>query len=417
MGKKDVVYYFHPDVGKFHYGEKHPMKPQRLSAMHSLVLNYGLDKYMTVMEPAPCSAIDMQAFHSKEYIDFLQNATPYNKEKYADVMKNFLFIEDCPIFEGMFDFFSICAGGSLEGAQRINRKETDIVVNFSGGLHHAKKSEASGFCYVNDIVLAILELLKRHARVLYCDIDIHTSDALHEAFYLTDRVMTVSFHRYGNMFFPGTGDMWEIGMDRGRYYTVNVPLREGIEDEAYLSIFKPIMTKVMECYKPEAVVLQCGADSLGMDRLGCFNLSIDGHGECVKFIKSFGLPMIVLGGGGYTPRNVARAWCNETAICIDKDDILPAEIPDECEFKEMFGPDYLLKPKLDKRYEDANTQEYLNALKDLIFENLDMLKGAPAVQMQPIPDDFFDWDKVKYKDEIKQEMYEEDRKMRDRDPD
>lgn len=86
---------------------------------------------------------------------------------------------------------------------RLNHGQCDIAVNWSGGLHHAKRSEASGFCYVNDLVLAILELLKYHARVLYIDIDIHHGDGVEEAFYTTDRVMTVSFHKYGDFFFPG----------------------------------------------------------------------------------------------------------------------------------------------------------------------------------------------------------------------
>jgi acetoin utilization deacetylase AcuC-like enzyme len=89
---------------------------------------------------------------------------------------------------------------------RLNHGLCDIAINWAGGLHHAKKAEASGFCYVNDIVLAILELLKYHARVLYIDIDIHHGDGVEEAFYTTDRVMTVSFHKFGD-FFPGTGDL------------------------------------------------------------------------------------------------------------------------------------------------------------------------------------------------------------------
>lgn len=89
------------------------------------------------------------------------------------------------------------AGGSVAGAIKLNKQACDIAVNWGGGLHHAKKSEASGFCYVNDIVLAILELLKYHQRVLYIDIDIHHGDGVEEAFYTTDRVMTVSFHKFG----------------------------------------------------------------------------------------------------------------------------------------------------------------------------------------------------------------------------
>lgn len=110
-------------------------------------------------------------------------------------------------------------------------------------MHHAKKSEASGFCYVNDIVLAILELLKYHQRVLYIDIDIHHGDGVEEAFYTTDRVMTVSFHKYGE-YFPGTGDLRDIGAGKGKYYAVNFPLRDGIDDDAYGDIFRPIISKV-----------------------------------------------------------------------------------------------------------------------------------------------------------------------------
>ena len=131
---------------------------------------------------------------------------------------------------------------------------------------------------------------------------------LQEAFYLTDRVMTVSFHKYGNYFFPGTGDMYEIGAEVGRYYSgkrncardivralrldtnsnynrflfnccfaVNVPLKEGMDDMSYETVFKPVIRYVMDYYRPSAVVLQCGADSLAHDRLGCFNLSTKGE--------------------------------------------------------------------------------------------------------------------------------------------
>ncbi|KAF6730963.1 Histone deacetylase 3 [Oryzias melastigma] len=100
-----------------------------------------------------------------------------------------------PVFPGLFEFCSRYTGASLQGATQLNHKICDIAINWAGGLHHAKKFEASGFCYVNDIVISILELLKYHPRVLYIDIDIHHGDGVQEAFYLTDRVMTVSFHK------------------------------------------------------------------------------------------------------------------------------------------------------------------------------------------------------------------------------
>ena len=145
-------------------------------------------------------------------------------------------------------------------------------MNWAGGLHHAKKSEISGFCYVNvsDIVLAVLELLKYHQRVLYIDIDIHHGDGVKEAFCTTDRIVTVSFHKYGE-YFPGTWDLQDIGVGKGKYYAVNYPLRDGIDDESYEAIFKPVMSKVMELFQLSAVVLQCGSDFLSGDQLDCFD--------------------------------------------------------------------------------------------------------------------------------------------------
>jgi len=98
--------------------------------------------------------------------------------------------------------------------------------------------------------------------VLYIDIDIHHGDGVEEAFYTTDRVMTVSFHKFGE-YFPGTGDVKDMGAGPGKGYSLNFPLKDGIDDESYRNIFRPIMSMVMEVYQPQAVVLQCGCDSLG----------------------------------------------------------------------------------------------------------------------------------------------------------
>jgi histone deacetylase 1/2 len=130
--------------------------------------------------------------------------------------------------------------------------------------------------------------------------------------------MTVSFHKYGE-YFPGTGELRDIGVGSGKNYAVNFPLRDGIDDVTYKSIFEPVIKAVMDYYQPEAVVLQCGGDSLSGDRLGCFNLSMKGHANCVKYVKSFNLPTLVLGGGGYTMRNVARTWAYETGVLVGQE--------------------------------------------------------------------------------------------------
>nr|CAD7454043.1 unnamed protein product [Timema tahoe] len=320
-------------------------------------------------------------------------------------MQRFNVGEDCPVFDGLYEFCQLSSGGSVAAAVKLNKQSAEICINWGGGLHHAKKSEASGFCYVNDIVLGILELLKYHHRVLYIDIDVHHGDGVEEAFYTTDRVMTVSFHKYGE-YFPGTGDLRDIGAGKGKYYAVNIPLRDGMDDESYESIFVPIISKVMETFQPGAVVLQCGADSLTGDRLGCFNLTVRarerdrvicplalhtagsefksaGHGKCVEFVKKYGLPFLMVGGGGYTIRNVSRCWTYETSVALGVE--IANELPYN-DYFEYFGPDFKLHIS-PSNMANQNTPEYLEKIKTRLFENLRMLPHAPGVQVQAIPED------------------------------
>ena len=294
----------------------------------------------------------------------------------------------------MFNFCQIYTGGSVGGAVRLNHKQTDTVINWAGGLHHAKKNEASGFCYVNDIVLAILELLKVHQRVLYIDIDIHHGDGVEEAFYTTDRVMTVSFHKFGE-YFPGTGHLQDVGQHKGKYYSVNVPLKDGIDDESYNLLFKPIMAKVMEMYAPDAVVFQSGADSLTGDRLGCFNLSIRGHAECLKYMTTFQVPLLVLGGGGYTIRNVARCWTYETGCLLghELEDKMPVN-----DYSEYFGPTHALQIQ-PSNMENQNTPEYLEGVRNRILENLSKIPPKPSVPFHDVPPDAITQDAMEIKED------------------
>lgn len=373
-----MAYFYDPEVGNYHYGPGHPMKPHRLSVTHSLVFNYDLHNHMTVYRPPLASSQDITKYHEEDYIKFLQRINPLNIPNFSKHLNRFNVGNDCPVFDGMFEFCARYTGASLEAARRLAAGDCEVAINWSGGLHHAKRSEASGFCFVNDIVIAINELLKSFPRVLYIDIDIHHGDGVQEAFYLTDRVMTLSFHKYGHNFFPGTGDLFEIGSGPGRYYSVNVPLKEGIDDESYQSIFCPVLRSVVQFYQPAAVVLQCGADSLAGDRLGNFNLSLRGHGECVAAVRDLGLPLLVLGGGGYTVRNVARCWTHETAVLTRAE--LAATVPNN-EYLEYFAPDYSLLPELPARHENGNTRPYLASLVQQVQDLLKLTAHAPAVQM------------------------------------
>ncbi|EQC26844.1 histone deacetylase 1 [Saprolegnia diclina VS20] len=378
--KKRVSYFYDSEIGNYHYGPNHPMKPHRVRMTHNLVTNYGLTKHMRIFRPQLVGWEDLTRFHSDDYIHFLRTVTPDNMHNYLRQLQRFNVGEDCPVFDGLFEFCQLSASGSIGGAARLNDKSADIVINWGGGLHHAKRSEASGFCYVNDCVLGILELLKEHARVLYIDIDIHHGDGVEEAFYTTNRVMTVSFHKYGE-YFPGTGDIKDVGYGEGKNYSVNFPCRDGMDDESFTSIFRAVISKVMEHFAPGAVVLQCGADSLSGDRLGCFNLSVKGHGDCVAFVKSFNIPMLVLGGGGYTLRNVPRCWCYETSVALG------VEIPDAMPYNdyfEYFGPEYRVHMPV-SNMENLNTPSYLHDMKERLFEQLRQIEPVPSVPFHHAP--------------------------------
>jgi histone deacetylase 1/2 len=352
------------------------MKPHRVRMAHSLILHYGLYPLMDCYRPRRAAPEDLTPFHSEDYVQFLKTVTQDRESELRSELETYNMVEDCPVFDGLWDYCSIYSGASIGAAVKLNYGTADVAINWSGGLHHGKKGEASGFCYINDIVLAILELLKYHQRVLYIDIDVHHGDGVEEAFLTTDRVFTLSLHKFGGGFFPGTGDINNIGQGRGKNYSLNIPLKDGITDEAYQSLFKPIVAKIMEVYRPEVVVLQCGSDSLAGDRLGVFNISSTCHSECVKYMKSFGLPLMLLGGGGYKIINVARCWARETGVAlgVDMDENLPVS-----EYDQYYAPEYQLTvhPKLSQT--DQNSFEYLESLKIAALEHLSHVAPAPSV--------------------------------------
>ncbi|KWU45643.1 hypothetical protein RHOSPDRAFT_32565 [Rhodotorula sp. JG-1b] len=377
--KRTVAYFYDDDAGAYAFNLVHPMKPHRIRMAHNLITNYGLDRKMDVLKPDRCTPHEMTRFHSDEYIDCLARVTPETFDDMTGHGSRFLVGEDCPAFDGLFEFCSISAGGSLSAARRLIDAKADVAVNWAGGLHHAKKREASGFCYINDIVLAILELLRYHARVLYIDIDVHHGDGVEEAFYTTDRVMTASFHKFGD-FFPGTGAEGDKGKGRGKGYAVNFPFKDGIDDESYESVFKPVIERIMDWYRPGAVVLQCGADSLASDKLGSFNLSMRGHAACVAFMRTFNVPLIIVGGGGYTVRNVARTWAFETGLAAGVE--MGADLPFN-EYLEYFGPEFKLDvPR--NNMENSNSREYLEQTTASIIEGLRNLPFAPSAQLHPV---------------------------------
>ena len=201
--------------------------------------------------------------------------------------------------------------------------------------------------------------------------------------------MTVSFHKYTGDFFPGTGKLDDNGFGLGKYFSLNVPLRDGIDDEMYLTIFKTVIEDTVTAFRPSAIVLQCGADSLGCDRLGAFNLSIAAHGECVNFVSRFDVPLLVVGGGGYTVKNVGRCWTYETAVLVGAS--LPDELPRTIYDPFFRDSQWKLHPPLTGKVDNQNSPASLQRITINIRSKLRYLQGAPSVMMSELPPDLERW--------------------------
>lgn len=412
----NVSFHTNPEMEKHHFGQTHPMKPWRLTLTKSLVTSYGMSFAMDNYIARTATYEELESFHSSDYLDYLATtpADDTTRDDYDNPDRPVKFNlggSDCPLFQGLYDYCSMSAGGSMDAARKICSGQSDIAIAWSGGLHHAKRSEASGFCYINDIVLAVLQLLRCYPRVLYIDIDVHHGDGVEEAFFSTDRVMTVSFHKYQpEVFFPGTGGLDDNGPksehNPGAHHALNIPLNDGITDEQYEHLFQTVISQVVARFRPSAIALQCGADSLAGDRLGRFNLQVQGHAACVAYCKTLGLPMIMFGGGGYTPRNVARAWAFETSIAIGAQDRIDPVIPLHTPWRDHFQHEAALFPTLEQILGEPrankNTAKRLQDIVAHVGEQLRFVTIAPSVQYQVIPPDL-----AGIRDEVEERLKEE----------
>lgn len=379
---KKVSYFYEPTTVNDFYAPYHPMIPERVTMTHELVQSYDLFPYMEILRYKPATEKALRNIHVNDYVDYLKNITPHLFDYTPNL--NSLYEDETPLFNGVYDYSCSVIGGSIKAASRLNQGRSDICINWAGGMHHAKKRGPSGFCYTNDIAACIVELLRYHKRVLYIDIDVHHGDGVEEYFYDTNRVMTLSFHQYGD-FFPGTGRVEDNGVSSGKNYALNVPLLPGITDKKYLGLYKTIVSSAVERYQPEALVLQMGADSVAGDFSGEFNLSSSAHSECLEYSLKFNLPSIVLGGGGYSFYNVAKVWTLETGVALGK--TLDNQLPPNSYFALNSDKQYLRVPP--GKVCDDNHSNHLKKLTQTILDTLKKTEIAPSVPLKEVPRD---WD-------------------------
>ncbi|MFQ5585679.1 MAG: acetoin utilization protein AcuC [Thermodesulfobacteriota bacterium] len=332
-----TVFIYSDEFGRYDYGNEHPMKPVRLRLTYELIKGYGLLDLpgAQLVEGRKAEERELLLFHTADYIDVLKDAndgtiSPVTGLRYA------LGMGDNPVFTGVYDWSLSSAGASVQAAELILGGEADIAFNICGGLHHAMRERAAGFCYLNDGAIAIQLLVNAGRRIAYIDIDAHHGDGVQTAFFDTDRVLTISLHESGHHLFPGTGFPDEIGTGDGYGFSINLPFPPGADDDSFADSFDQLIPPLLDSFKPDVLVTQLGVDTFRSDPITHLNLTTNGFERMVKSIKGFRLPWIALGGGGYDIGNVARAWTLAWAIMNDREaeDGLPTPFR---EMAEEFG--------------------------------------------------------------------------------
>ena len=356
-------------VCNIHYvaaSDKYIPTVNRNAMVHSLIT--ACDININVVIPHKATFDQLRWFHSEEYLTFLMKNNE-DCDDDSDENADFGFGYDCPLKPGIYDYCLEIAGGSITAASLLCEKKYKVVMHWLGGWHHAKTSEAAGYCYVNDCVLAILQLRRTFPKVLYIDLDLHHGDGVQDAFYGTDKVLTFSVHKYESGFFPGSGNMNEVGFGKGKYYAVNIPLLDGAQDDSFITACRKVLPTVIERFSPDAVVCQVGVDGLAGDPMRSFNLTPAAFQSCVKFVLDWGLPTLFLGGGGYNAANSARCWTLLTTTIAQAN--LPDDIP-EHDFFPSYGPDFDFA--IEKNFKkDMNSDDHIQMVVNNALSNLTKL--------------------------------------------
>jgi len=311
---KGTALIYSSDFNRFSYGAEHPFKVQRFRLAYELIDSYGLTKLpgIELRNPPAASEEDILTFHSPGYLSKLKEFSSSDQPR-ADFRYGLGDMEN-PVFKGLYDWACLSVGGTLEAARLVSEGGYGIAFNLAGGWHHAHRSKASGFSYLNDSVIAINRLIEKGNRVVYLDLDAHHGDGVQEAFYDTDRVLTISIHESGMHFFPGTGSERETGSGKGKGYSVNVPLKEHTDDALYMKAFDEVAFPLIAAYDPDIMVTQLGADTFRTDPLTRLEITTHSYSYVLRKLKALRIPWVAVGGGGYDNVNVARAWTIAWAI-------------------------------------------------------------------------------------------------------
>lgn len=302
-----AVFVYDEQLARISLGPDHPFKPSRAVRMREICEQVGFlgtpqTRIVTPLAPDPEAAVTV---HDPAYLDALQRA---GEAFHEDLLRFNLGRAECPVFPGVYDYALGCVAATLAGLRALEQDGAPCAFNPVGGMHHAMPGHAEGFCYLNDAAIALRRWMGGGRRLAYVDLDAHHGNGVQRVFYDTDQVLTISLHESGRTLYPFGGFEDEIGEGAGRGYNVNFPLPEETDDELYNAVFEAVVMPLLEAYRPDGIVLVIGVDTLAQDPLAHLSLTNNAVERCLRRLVRPRVPVLALGGGGYTMDAAARAW-------------------------------------------------------------------------------------------------------------
>jgi acetoin utilization protein AcuC len=319
---------FHDRYLDYNFGPEHPFSPVRQRMTMDLL--EALGHPAEAVAPPVARRDDVRRVHSESFVEAVEAASagtaPPQAREYG------LDTGDVPVFDGMDAAARGLVGGTLHGAQLIADGRARRVLQFGGGLHHAREDRASGFCVYNDLSVAIDALRAHDLRVAYVDVDVHHGDGVQFLHYDDPAVLTLSLHETGRALFPGTGGVQEVGRGLGKGFSLNVPLAPFTESDSYLDAFERVVPYALSHFQPDVVVAQCGADAHFNDPLADLLLTTHAYEQIFRRLLALaddhadGRLLCTL-GGGYRLDGVSRIWALLALLMRGHD--LPEALPED----------------------------------------------------------------------------------------
>ncbi len=322
-------FYYSPRILQYTFGPGHPLKPERLRRTIELLERYGVQP----IDSGPGKVEDVARVHDPEFIQVVQRLS--QNPSFDDLTDDELLhvsqfgfgSGDNPPFQGMYEASLAYVGATVKAAEAV-RDGAPLAFGIGGGLHHAQRALASGFCIFDDPAVACHILREKFDRVAYVDIDVHHGDGVQWIFYNDPTILTCSIHEEGRTLYPGTGFTEEVGEANS---SLNVPLMARTTADVWIDAFERGILPGLEAFQPQAIVLQLGTDTHVEDPLGHIRSNAQSWLKAIQRIKELGLPIVAVGGGGYNLSTVPRMW---TAACltlggVEFEDRIPEDLAEQ----------------------------------------------------------------------------------------